>query len=168
VIDHSESELQAFCGRLLFGETEIHDEQTLADDQALADEITRRLNAVGVQLVRASDQAPLCVITQSDEGLSDLCLACLALCAISLQERDGRNRPKITVKEIWERVGKRDGYTEAYVRRAGLGPLEVRKLVKVVKPEQRASEAYVTAGPALAALDVALIEARLSALSVAA
>lgn len=161
-----EQEIRSFCSRLLAGEGEIGDEELFTADEALGREVRARLEQCGVRLVRNRDAAPLCVIADAGEEMQELALACLALCALALHGPEGRNRAKLTVKEIWERVGVRQGYSETYVRRAGLGPLETRGLISVTKPGQRATEAYVTAGPALAAIDASLVEQRLRAYKV--
>ena len=159
----SEEALQAFCGRLLTGGGEVEDEDLLAADDELAREVTARLGRCGVRLVRAAGEAPLCVVAASGDDLPELALACLALCALALQGAGSRKRARVSVREIWERVGHRSGYTEPYVRRAGLGPLEARGLIRVTKPAQRATEAYVTAGPALRAVDGEVIATRVRA-----
>jgi hypothetical protein len=164
-----EDELQAMCARLLARAGESADEDLLAAHPALADELARRLNAVGARLVRARDQAPLVVVSQPSEELTELALACLSLCALDLAEDaedagKARRRPRVTVQKIWEAVGKPRGYSEAYVRRAGLGPLEARQMIKIVKPEQRAGDAYIVSGPALRAIDVVMLRRRLTEL----
>jgi hypothetical protein len=162
---NDEEHLRSMCARLLCGAGEEGDEELLGADEELARELASRLAACGVTLVRNIGQAPLCVVEDSDDELPELALACLALCAVALQGAGSRRRARLTVTEIWQRVGQRDGYNEAYVRRAGLGPLEVRGLVHVTKPAQRAQDAYVTAGPALRAIDGSLLAARLRSLT---
>lgn len=162
---NDEQHLRSMCARLLCGTGEEGDEELLGADEELAREVTSRLAACGVTLIRNVGQAPLCVVEDSDDELAELAQACLALCAIALQGTGARRRARLTVTEIWQRVGQRDGYSEAYVRRAGLGPLEARGLVHVTKPAQRAQDAYVTAGPALRAVDGGLLAARLRSLT---
>jgi hypothetical protein len=166
----AEEELRAFIGRLLRGEGEEDDEQLLASDAQLLQEVQSRLERCGVKLIRNPDTPPRCVIAEPQDALPELPLACLALCALALHpsRAPASKQPRITVHDIWRRLGKRQGFTEAYVRRAGLGPLEARGYIKVIKPEQRASEAYVKAGPTMAAVDVELLEARVRALKEAA
>jgi hypothetical protein len=163
-----EDELRTFAARLLAGAAEIADEDLLSAHPTLTDEISRRLAAVGARLVRNHGQAPLVVVSQPSEELTELSLACLALCALDLAEGDPdkspRRRARVTVRKVWETVGKGRGYSEAYIRRAGLGPLETRQMIKVVKPEQRAGDAYVIAGPALRAIDVGTLKRRLTEL----
>lgn len=149
----SEVELRQLLARLLSGGAEVDDEELLASDQDLCFEVERRLEACGVRLHRSPGQAPLCVIEAENDGLSELARASLALCAVALRKKPGsERRPRIAVEELRQRVA--PSYTAAYLRRAALGPLEQRGLVRVVKPGQRAEEAYVVAGPALAAIDV--------------
>ena len=158
----AEEELRSLAARLLAGAGEQADEDLLRAHPDLADELVRRLEAVGARVVRAEGQPPLIVVSQPSEELSELALSCLALCALDLAgDSEGRRRPRVTVRKVWEQVGRARGYTEAYVRRAGLGPLEARQMIKVIKPEQRASDAYVVAGVAMRAIDADLLRRRL-------
>lgn len=161
---YEEDQIRETCGRLLSGRAESEDELLFRASPELASEVRSRLEAVGVRLHR-SEEAPICVVDDDaeDDGLAEISLACLAICALTLTGESGKSRARLEVKEIWKRVGERDGYTEAYLRRAGLGPLEKRGLVKVIKASQRASQAYVVAGPALSCVDVDGLRARLSA-----
>lgn len=159
----SEEEIQVFCALLLRNGAEASDEETLACDPEFAAEVVRRLDACGVRLVREPGEPPLTVIDDNDGSLSELSLACLALAAAALNRpaRAGR-RPRLALAALAEQVGKPNGYSAAYVRRAGLGPLEQRGLVRLVKPEQSAADAYLVAGPALRALDGDTVRARLA------
>jgi hypothetical protein len=157
----NEATVRELCARFLRGQGEVDDERLLASDEELAREVAGRLDACGVLLLRRAEQPPLCVIPDTSE-LPELALACLALCALALQ---APGRPRLSVHEIWERVGAREGYTEPYVRRAGLGPLEARGLINVTKPGQRAQQAYVTAGPALPAIDPELLRVQAKSLA---
>lgn len=160
----SEEELRRFCGTLLAGAAESADEELLIAEPELAAEVERRLAFCGLRLVRAAGEAPFAVVEGAGEELQELSLACLALACVALRDSSGGKRPRLAVKEIWERVGKKAGYSEAYLRRAGLGPLESRGFIRVVKPEQRAADAYIVRGPAFAALDLDGVRARLQAL----
>jgi hypothetical protein len=160
-----EEEIRLLAASFLAGRAEAADEQLLLAEPELAAELERRLDACGVRLVREAGEAPLCVVEVDNDDLSELALACLARIAVSVQKPQAGRRARLDVRELWEEVGKPNGYTEAYVRRAGLGPLEQRKLVHVVKPEQAEEGPYVVAGPALRAIDgahVARLLARLS------
>lgn len=159
-----EEELRAFCGKLLSGAGEASDTETLLGDPDLAIEAGVRLAACGVKLIFKDGTPPLCVVPAPEE-LPELPLACLALCVIALGGSSSGRRPRIDVKDLHARLGRQKMHSESYIRRAGLGPLEARGLVKVVKPEQRATEAYVVAGPALAAIDREAVAARLKALT---
>lgn len=155
----SESDLRALLARILVGDAEEGDEELMSSDQELAQEVERRLEACGARLHRAHGKPPICVIETEADDLSEISRAALAVCAIALRPRPGDpdRRPRITVEDLRSRV---DGsHSSAYLRRAALGPLQKRGLVHVVKPGQRAEDAYVVAGPALAAIDAeALLE----------
>jgi hypothetical protein len=157
----SEEELRGICASVLAGTAETEDEETLAAEPELAAEVDRRLAACGLRLIRARGQAPFAVVEAAGEALSELSLACLALACVALRDKQNGKRPRLLVHEIWERIGKKAGYSEAYLRRAGIGPLEQRGFVHVVKPEQRAADAYLVAGPAFTALDLDGVQARL-------
>lgn len=158
-----EEEIQRFCAQLLRGSAEAADEETLAADPELAAEVERRLAACGVRLVREHGEPPLTVIDDTEGALSELSLAVLALAVAALNRpaRGGR-RPRLAFAAVAEQVGKPNGYSAAYVRRAGIGPLEQRGLVRLVKPEQSAADAYLVAGPALRAIDGDTVRARLA------
>ena len=163
-----ETELRALCARLLSGGGETADTEQLLDDEPLRRAVCARLEACGVQLILRDGQPPLCAIPQPDE-LAELPLACLALCALTLTEQSGgRRRARLPVRALWERLGKPRGYSERYLRATGLGPLEQRGLIRVVRPQQRASEAYIVAGPALGAVDTDALRTRLRTLREAA
>lgn len=164
----SEEELRQICASLLAGVAETADEELLTAEPELLAEVERRLSAVGLRLVRSHGEAPFAVVEGAGEALSELSLACLALACVGLRDGQSGKRPRLAVKEIWERVGKKAGYSEAYLRRAGLGPLEQRGFIRVVKPEQRAADAYVVQGPAFQALDLDGVRARLRVLEGAA
>lgn len=163
---NDEQEVRALAARLLAGCGEQADEDGLVRDPELAAELQQRLDACGVRLVRVEGEAPRCVVDEAGDDLGELSLALLATCALKLRP-GGSRRARIDVDELWLQLGKPAGYSLAYLRRAGLGPLEVRGLIRVVKPAQRSSEAYVVAGPALAAIPAGQLEQRLRALSAA-
>jgi hypothetical protein len=160
-----EDELRALCGRLIAGAGDEHDSMALAAEPGLADEVSARLAAVGLRLIRSERQAPVCVSEYGAESLSELSLACLATCVLELADAPASKRPRLPVSDLWSRLGRPQGYSEAYLRRAGLGPLEARGMIRVVKPEQRAQEAYVVAGPALRAIDSERLRARIKTLA---
>ena len=116
-----------------------------------------------MRLVR-DPEGPLGVIPDGGEELSELAQKLLARCALALSETTPGRRARVSVRDLWAELGRSHGYSEAFLRRSGLGPLEARSLVKVVKPGQRAAEAYVVAGPALKGIDVGELRARLDAL----
>lgn len=149
----SELELRPFLARLLCGEAEEIDEETLAADPEFTAEVERRLAACGARLHRSHGAAPLCIVEGESDDLSEISRAALAVCAIALRSQPGQGerRPRISVEDLGRRID--PSQSTAYIRRAALGPLEKRGLVKVVKPGQRAEDAYVVAGPALAAID---------------
>jgi hypothetical protein len=153
----NEAELRELCARLLLGRADAEDGRALGLDEKLAGEVGRRLASCGVRL--HLEEVPLAVVDDAAE-LSELAEAALAILVLALAE-PSEGRARIEVAELTRRLG--GGYSESYVRRAVLGPLQARALVKVVKPEQRAREAYVVAGPALAAIDPGEIRARLEA-----
>lgn len=155
----SETEIRELCARLLRDEGEAADEEMFVRDPELAAEVERRFAACGAMLGRIPDTAP--VINIPHELPSVLAAACLAVCKRELQQSGGRGRAKVLVSEIWEQVGRPYGFSEKYVRTAGLGPLEKLKYIKVVKPEQRTSGAYVHAEPRLIFVRVAEVEQRL-------
>lgn len=163
----SEEEIRQFAAALIGGISDAADEEALCAEPELAVELERRLMSCGMRLVRSEGVAPFAVIEGAGETLSELSLACLALACVGLNERSGR-RPRLDVKALWERVGKPAGYSEAYLRRAGIGPLEQRGFLKVVKPEQRAGAAYVVPGPAFKAIDIGAVKARIERMRVAA
>lgn len=162
-----ELSVRALCARLLAGQGDEEDRLQLAGDPQLHADCRARMDAVGVRLHLPEDGPALCVVDDDGEQLSDLSLACLTVCALALQAPSGRRRARLQIDELHARVGEPHGYSPAYVRRAGLGPLEARGLVRVVKAAQQATRAYVVAGPALGAVDVAAIQAHLKELRVA-
>lgn len=149
----SELDLRLFLARLLCGEVDSSDEETLAADPEFSAEVERRLEACGARLHRSRGDAPLLIVESERDDLSEISRAALALCAIALRPRPGNSekRPRISVDDLGRRID--PSQSSAYIRRAALGPLEKRGLIKVVKPGQRAEDAYVVAGPALAAID---------------
>lgn len=151
-----EEEIRALAARLLAGSGEEADEELLAAEPQLAAELAERLAACGVRLWRAPGQAPLALIEDGEE-LPRLPRAALAHCALRLHPQAEGSERRVKVADLAELLG----YAESYVRRAVLGPLERRGLVRVVKPDQRAEGAYVVAGPLLAAVDLAALRARL-------
>jgi len=162
----SEEELCLLCAHLVADRGDADDARALAADPELAAEIEGRLAACGLRLLVTAER-PLVVLADDGDGLSELTLTVLARCTLALAEPGpaaGR-RQRLSVHALWQELGRPHGYTEAFLRRSGLGPLEARGLLKVVKPEQRAAEAYVVAGPALAAVDVTELRARLNALT---
>lgn len=159
----SEEEIQNLCAQLLRNTAEAADEEMLAADPELGAEVERRLAACGVRLSREPGEPPLAVIDDTEGALSELSLACLALAAAALNRpARGSRRPRLALATLAEQVGKPNGYSAAYVRRAGIGPLEQRGLVRLVKPEQSASDAYLVAGPALRAIDGDAVRARIA------
>jgi hypothetical protein len=156
----SEPELRSLLARILCNESEAADEELMAADPELSHEVERRLEACGARLHRGHGTTPLCVIETEGDELSEIARAALALCAIALRPRSGEAaRPRITVDDLRRRIDA--SQSGAYIRRAALGPLEKRGLVHVVKPEQRAEDAYVVAGPALSAIDAESLLGRL-------
>ncbi len=152
------------AGEILVGAGTEDQAQMLLEHPDLAAELRGRLEACGLELVVGPK--PLAVLITEKNGLSELSQAALAICAIGLKEEPGaRRRPRITIDELGERLG--GSYSSAFIRRAVLGPLSSRGLIKIVKPEQRASEAYIVSGPALAAIDRQAILARLESSNVA-
>lgn len=150
-----EQEIRELCARLICQRADSTDAHALLEDEGLLLECRSRIEQVGARLHLPGQGEPICVVDDSgSEELSELSLACLTVCALALQQTSGRRRARLEVSELHRRVGKGGGYTEAYVRRAGLGPLEARGLIKVVKAAQQARAAYIVAGPALSALDV--------------
>lgn len=161
-----EVELRALCGRLVAGHADADDRHVLATDLAVREEVVRRLAVCGCRLHLPADAQAAPVIVVDDPhggGLGTLPLACLAVCAIALDRpvAQGKQKPRLTVRELWERVGRAEGVSQPHVRRLGVGPLEQRGLVRLVKPAQSARDAYLVAGPALAAVDVDALRARL-------
>jgi hypothetical protein len=157
---NSEQDLRAFCALLIADRADADDERALAADPAFTAEVEARLAACGLRIVRDLER-PLAVIPDGGEGLSELSQKLLARCALALAETQPGRRARISVRDLWQEFGRPGGYSEAFLRRSGLGPLETRSLVKVIKPGQRAADAYVVAGPALKAIDVGELRARL-------
>jgi len=151
-----DEELRALAGRIVAGQAEPADEEELARDPEVAREIAERLERCGMRLFRQPDRPPLALIDGVDE-LGRLQRAALAHCALRLHPDARRRGERVAVTELAELLSQK----ESYVRRAVLGPLERRGFVRVVKPDQRATGAYVTAGPLLRALDLPALEARL-------
>jgi hypothetical protein len=162
-----ESELRDICSRLVSCRSDEDDLQLLQRDPQLLNECRARLEAVGVRLHLPEQGSAVCVVDDDGEQLSDLSLACLTICVLALQSSSGRRRSRIEISELHKRVGEPHGYSEAYVRRAGLGPLEARGLVHVVKAAQQAKLAYIVAGPALGAIDVDGLQSHLQELNAA-
>lgn len=166
-----ELEIRRLAAVIIAGRGSLDDCQQLAGDPGLRSEIEGRLAACGLRLILRPQNVPLAVVAEPDEDdLSELALACLGRCLLSLGQRESggeeRRRPRIQVSALWEEVGKPGGYSEPYLRRAGLGPLESRGLIKVVRPERGGVAAsYVVAGPALAAIDAGLVRRRLEELT---
>ena len=151
-----EQQLRGLCARIVCGQAEPQDEDELARDPELAREVQERLERCGMRLFRQAGRAPLALVEGVDE-LGRLQRAALAHCALRLHP-DARGRAeRVGVAELAELLSQK----ESYVRRAVLGPLERRGFVRVVKPDQRATGAYVTGGPLMRALDIAALEARL-------
>lgn len=156
----AEEEIRSLCARLLSACAETEDTELLSANPDLEREVRERLEACGVSLVRPAGEAPLAVIRGGEEELSELSLAALGLAALVLNNgSSGSGRPKLALDDLVERLG--GEHSAAYVRRAVVGPLERRGLVKVIKPGQRVEGAYLVAGPALAAIDAEMVKARL-------
>jgi hypothetical protein len=159
-----EEELRSLCARLCAGQGEPADAETLLAEPELAAELRRRLHACGMKLVLAEGSAPVVVAECAEGELGELALAALALCALVLQPgARSAPRPRLSLASLTQRLP--GSHEPSYVRRAVVGPLEARGLVRLVKPGQRVADAYLVAGPALAAIDSSLVRARLEELA---
>ncbi len=163
----AEEELRELCARIVSAQSERADEELLGSSSETVSEVESRLRACGMRLWRRGGEAPVALIAEERDTLSPLARSALAICALELHpEIATAERRRIAVAELTERLP--GAHNQAYVRRAALGPLEHRGLIRVVKPGQRAREAYVVAGPVLGAIDQAALRARLDAHSAAA
>lgn len=156
-MNFTENEIKQVTGQILIRSADLDTADLLTREPDLKEEVERRLDLCGMKLIMG--ERPFAAMISEADQLSEASRAALAVCAIALNAKG--KRPRIEVEEIRRRVGPE--YTAAYVRRAVLGPLEARSLIKVIKPDQRAQDAYVVAGPGLAAIDSESVMNRLKA-----
>jgi hypothetical protein len=134
--------------------------------------VDERLDAVGfrVGLVDgvAWAVARADAFEDDEAGFSVAERAALALLAVELlvaPEPQAETRPRLTVTRFAELLGREQGWSKAWLRRAVLGRLERDGYIKVVAPGQRRSDEYVEAGPRLRLLDLRGLQRALEAVS---